>query len=414
MVATQVRPNYIELPQLSLQDPILNLLAKITRQKALPTALLVLAVFSICMLGGGYVISLIYQGSNFLPMYDRRDWPYDLFLYVFATPIGWIFYVHEPLEVKRIFESLLENGVLTKSTPNSLSLEEFIKKEILALNQSKRYLSIVIGLTLLIIMIWISTFFVPQNPFRFGYQEFWWTINRFYFVGVFLPLVGLNIYVDIWIFTRRALTVFLLNKILGACRICPQLFHPDQSNGFAAIGDYSVKVSPLVAIAGLWVYLTIAYPTFFGEPLNLKYDTIIFLIIYAAVIPTFLLLPVRKIHFKMKNAKAEALEVIAKKIRPLLVLTEDETFMFTSKISLLDKRGEILDKKGEINQTQELGELMSSIESLERRYRLIEREQITWPFRRLAVGGYFFTTALPLILTLISIIIQFIAILPKH
>ncbi len=226
-------------------------------------------------------------------------------------------------------------------------------------------------------------------------------------MGVYIPLVGLNIYIDIWIFTRRACTITLLNRILDACNIRPQLFHPDKSNGFAAIGDYSVKVSPLIAIAGLWVYLTIAYPSFFGQSLNLKYDTIIFLIIYAAVIPTFLLLPVRKIHFEMKKAKAEALEVIAKKIRPILALTEDETFLFTNKIPLLDN-------KGEINKPQELGELMSSIETLERKYRLIEREQSTWPFRRLAVGGYFFTTALPLILTLVSIIIQFIAILPKR
>jgi len=64
-VTTQVKPNYIELPQLSLQDPILNLLAKITRQKALPTAILVLAVMSIGMFGAGYVISQIYKGSNF-------------------------------------------------------------------------------------------------------------------------------------------------------------------------------------------------------------------------------------------------------------------------------------------------------------------------------------------------------------
>src|SRR5216683_3200156 len=298
------------------------------------------------------------MASNFLSMYDRQEFPYDLFLYVFATPIAWIFYAQESLQVKRIFESLLENGVLIKNTPTSPSLEEFIKKEILTLNQSKRYLFIVLGLALLIVIVFVSTSFIPKNSFQFGYHEFWWRINSFYFVGVFLPLAGLNISIDIWIFTRRALTIHLLNKILGECRICPQLFHPDQSNGFAAIGDYSVNVSPLVAIAGLWVYLAIAYPTFFGESINLKYDTIIYLIIYAAVVPTFLLFPVRKIHFEMKKAKAEALEVIAKKIRPLLILTEDEAFIFTRKISLLDKRGEILEKKGEINKTQELGELM--------------------------------------------------------
>ena len=115
--------------------------------------------------------------------------------------------------------------------------------------------------------------------------------------------------------------------------------------------------------------------------------------------PIVLLLPVWKTHQVMSKTRAEALETIAKQIRTQLAATEKEIVVPTEKSALFPNEKPVI-------KSEELDKLMGSIELLEKKYRLIEQEQRQWPFRRTGVGGYLFTTAIPLIASIISIIVQ--------
>jgi hypothetical protein len=108
--------------------------------------------------------------------------------------------------------------------------------------------------------------------------------------------------------------------------------------------------------------------------------------------------------------RSERLEVVAKQIRMRIAATEhgitlpDERFSF-SEIAL----SKLFAKENKTMIPQEFHEPMTTIDSLHRKYQILEKEYRQWPFRKLEISGYIFTVALPLVLSLIQAIGQLVS-----
>ena len=388
--------------QFTLGDPLLKLLLKITRGNIFFVALLPIVIYGIMFYGLGILITVPSSGKGtpgFLSILDRRELLNGFIEYFLIGSIAWVFYVRDSSRVLQVFRGLLDHGVFEVATSNYPSVNDFLQKQLSTFNKQKRYFILICLATVGTELIWTINATGPQNPANFGYKDAWWHINPFYFWAVYLPLVSLFTYMDWWIFFRRFITIIIINRALSDFKLVPQLFHPDRANGLSPIGQYVTRLSPIVAIYGLWVFTTIAFPAFFGQSVSIGTAGIIFIVEYVIVVPIVLLLPVWKTHQVMSKVRAEALETIAKQIRTQLAATEEEGVVPAEQLALFPNH------KPEIK-SEELSKHMDSIELLEKKYRLIEKEQYKWPFRRTGVEGYLFTTAIPVVISIVSIIVQ--------
>lgn len=210
---------------------------------------------------------------------------------------------------------------------------------------------------------------------------------------------------DLWILLRRIVTVMIVNRTLLSCYVELQPFHPDRSNGFSPIGMHTIRMAPLVAVAGVWMFFMIGYPTFFHQSATLRIDTVSFLAGYAGAVPIVLVWPVWRTHVVMRRLRRASLETTARRLRDALLATDGDP--------ALSLRSVISDSAETRTLTRgDMEDGMEWLRLLEQRYRSLEREQHEWPFRRLSVGRYILTTVLPLLLAGTSIYLQIRALPP--
>lgn len=218
----------------------------------------------------------------------------------------------------------------------------------------------------------------PSNPFLYGLPAPWWLLNPFHFWIVWVPLVFVNVYMMTWIVIRQAFATVAFTRLFRVFEIDPKPFHPDKCNGFAPLGDFSTRTALIAVLFGFWVSGVISYPMFFGQPINLKLDTILALVLYVLIVPAVLIPPVWECHREMVNAKQQTLDSLAERIQGLL----DETNLETM----------VSDKE--------------ALEGLIERYRLLETELRTWPFRPLALRRFGVSAVTPLLSTAVSFVID--------
>jgi hypothetical protein len=388
--------------------------------------IIAVAVYSILIIGLGLWISMYYAkaSQSVLSILDKREQPFVLFVYLIASPIAWAFYAWEPVGIANMFQQLTSNGIIGAGKSNE-SLSEFLARESLVFNR-RRYLLFVAIVTIATAAIWVVGVTSSRNTFKFGFSQFWWSANPIYFWAVWLPLAFVILYMLLWIVIRRALAVRAINRVFDAFLIEPKLFHPDRANGFGPIGQYTAQISLLVVVAGIWVFLTIAYPMFFGQPANVKSDVLLYLLIYAIGVPIALVWPAWESHGVMKKARSQALESLAGQIRALLSTMAAEDLRMEVRPSRTDVPGarqrssclraligsasrrrphNVHDEELPLQLERVKGKV-ELLQALVQQYKLIEREYRTWPFGTAVLSRYWLATIIPLILSITSIAVE--------
>jgi len=387
--------------QICLNDPLVRLLLRASRQSGVRTAFMAFVIYSVLIVGGGWGISALYgySSQHVLPIWDRREIIPALFVNLLVAPLVWAFYVWEPVRILEMFRELAQNNVIGQSKRKYADSSAFLNKERAAFNKKIWFILVITVLTVFSVN-WLSLAFNTHNTFYFGFQLTWWQANPFYFWIVWFPLTFVNYYMVLWIITRKIITIFTVNKLFDSFEVIPQLLHPDKANGFGSIGKYSTRLSFLTMLLAIWLSFFIVYPIFLGKPINLKSDTIFLLIVYIIFIPVSLLLPVWPTHAIMRKAKFQSLEERAKPIRQLLASKEYVLGLLLTSLSPL------LGRIKESHRYSDVTELLTLIEALKREYRDLEKEYHTWPFNIPDVRNFILTTLAPLFWIIVSLVVK--------
>jgi len=219
----------------------------------------------------------------------------------------------------------------------------------------------------------LVTWLAPLNPFfRINVNDklAWWAVNPYYYWLVWIPMIGVSLYMIIWIVLRQIHMVRGLSKLYAAYDVVAVPFHPDRCNGFAAVGDYSVRTTLIVILGGFWLAFMIIQPVFLGETMRIRADLAFLMSLYILTVPALFTIPVWSTHKVMVNAKSLALESVGKQIRQAL--------------------------KGTKRKNQPT---LARIQALRQAFLLVDQEYTTWPFRKLTLGGLGVTAYIPPLVT---------------
>lgn len=384
---------------LCVYDPIIQFIWRISQGKKWRILLLAVGINSFCCLGLGALVAFFSGAHQVLSPFQAQTVVLECFIYIVTLPTVWIYYVWEPQRIIDIFNGLSKNGVVEQNKDQIYStVEEFFESQIGTFNKSY-YSLLSLFITIIMFLLWASTVFTPRNPFWFQYPQVWWEVNPIYFWLVWVPLVWVSVYMVFYTFVRRTITVILITRFLKAFTLAPKLFHPDRANGLSPVGNYPISFTLLTLVAGIWIFLVIAYPLFFGKGVNFKYDTIIYIILYIILTSVGLIAPTWQTHLAMRTAKFQALEVVAIAIRRLLAQVTPGL------------PGVSLPIRGQVEHVimqksfPAPKDIVKNIEALEWEYHLLEREYHTWPFNITSLNRFLVGTLFPLLLSGISIVL---------
>lgn len=361
-------------------DPLAHFLVKLTRGSVLKIALLSIIINGSLILILGIPISLYYAetlGSSFISLFDKREYPIALFGYLIYNPAIWTYYIWQPLRFKNVIEQLLHNGTIGKGKKK---LDIFLQEELSVKMNNRGNLFFPTLLTLLeiLLFVYLTIFQTPYalTPFKL---PTWWIVNPFYYWVIWLPLNAILIYMVTWLVIRQIIIISSISKLSREFEIVPKPFHPDKCNGLGAIGDFTLQSTGLVVIFGIWLSYNIGYPLLFGGAPSYNSYTIPSLMLYLIAVPVLLIAPTWFVHKAMMKARADALEDVAIQIRSLLKNEKS---------------------KHSIN-------FVTEIEQLEKKYRIIEREYRSWPFRPPSLFRFSFTALIPIISSALSLLFDF-------
>lgn len=387
----EVRPE-----QLCGKDPLAKVLYRLIGVNSFRAWLSALVIYSVFYVGIGWWVSLHYQqlGYPLLPIYDEKELLSVFFTGLLVAPIVWVFYLREPLDFVRLFQGLASNQIVGQSISSYKDLDQYVLEKISTFNNPK-FLAAVLAIFTSILALWLWQTTNTTNWFLHGYSYSWWAISPYYFWLAFLPLAFVNLYMVLWILVRRLITRTIVNDLFNSFETTPQPFHSDRANGMFPIGRYSLRIAPLLMLAGLFVTFFIAYPIYFGGPPNLKVDTVLFVIIYVVSVFLVLLVPVWGTHLFMQRKKAVVLDVVAEELRILLAQNPSGDCVESRKRSPSSERSRLVDH-------------ISDIESLEKKYRILDSAYRTWPFDTSSVARFVLIVSSPLLTALLTIVVDVI------
>lgn len=350
--------------------------------------------FGIIMIGGGWLVSLRYASTpDFLPLYDHREIGWVIFVYLIVGPVIWATYIKEPYYVQRIYQDLLRNGVFPEPDQET-KVKELIERS-MAWWKSKWFFVIVVALTFLEMAQWAAGQTQPGESFRFGASQFWWSINPYYYYGLWFICNFSITYMILWTLVRRFAAWFTTAKLLRTIQIQPVLFHEDGCNGLFPIGKYTFTLTVPLTLGGLWLAVSILYPAFFGQPMNGKFDTFDIVVAYILLIPTMFVGSAWVPHWEMRRIRRKSLQDVATKIQRLLAQfpAAIDTTLTAGNQPLSDESRAILHS-------------VDDIKALEHIYDLVEHRQVTWPFRLPSTERFFAITGLPWVTSLAVLIFR--------
>jgi len=356
-------------------DPLGKLFLKASPRNIWPIGAFAFVLYSSVMIGGGSVLSIIYKraGVKFLSLFDSRELPVAIFAFLVTAPVIWLFYTWQPRGISEAFHQLYKNGVIGQPRDTQVQIG-FILRDF----WDKRWFWLSLVIVIVGLFLWLYGVFYLYNPFSFGENMYWWMINPFYFWAIWIPLVFINLYMMVWVIFRQIAVTIAFTYVFRVFRVEPRLLHPDQCNGLAPVGDYAIRSASIAIFFGFWIFMFTTYPMLFGQPINLKIDTILLFAIYVIAVPSLLLPPVMEAHKAMVEAKNDLLKDLAEQIRGLLMETNPERVLISKDLLL----------------------------ELERRYELVRKEYRTWPFRPLSIKGFGVSAIMPILSMGISYLVD--------
>lgn len=370
----------ISAAQLCSWDPLAKLLVKSSHDTSWRLALIAFGTNALLGLALGVAISVVHQraGHQFLSVFHVRELPWALFSELVVAPIIWVLYASQPRWILQVFQEVSQAGVIAE-TNQSITLEGFVQQNVSApLNKNKAYFFLVALATgAAVVLIVRLTPYPYDYPSFYGFSTGWWLLNPVYYWLIWVPLfVFIPGYAVAWLIVRQAVAIRSFGELCRAFGLVLKPFHPDQCNGLAAIGNYAMRSASGALLFGVWLLVFLGLPMVYGEPIDLRYPSLLLLTVYPVAVLALLIPPVWETHVAMGVAKAKELEGVASQIRQLLL--ESETEWISTSTALL--------------------------EQFEKKYRLMDREYRTWPFNVPRLRGFGLTAAIPWLSALASIL----------
>jgi hypothetical protein len=357
------------------EDPLARALSHLSKQSSVRVFVIGVSVYSLFVMVAGFAISIAYQSANvnFMSIQDIHELSLTIISSFFVFPAIWTLYSWQAKGIIKTLEALSKNGVI-KTAKGQSDLNKFVATEFVARwnNRHNFYFAAAITLVALFAAA-IPTTLSPSNPLislNVNRTLMWWGLNPYYFWLIWLPVHFLNFYMVIWMAVRQIHIVSGLSKIYSTYPVVPKPFHPDRCNGFAPVGNYSMKSTLIAIVIGFWLAVVIVQPVFFNQPINIKGEVIALMFLYVVAVPALVILPVWSTHQVMTRTKSETLEAVAIQIREILQSRQPDT------------------------QSQ-----FEQIQGIQQRYELIDREYRTWPFRKVTLGGFSVTALIPPVVT---------------
>jgi hypothetical protein len=360
--------------ELVQSDPLLR---RLIGHRLLITYLFVQIAY-IILIALGIWISIYYQsqGRYFLSLLNPQELAWNIFIYIIVFPVLWLFYIWQPVGYLSSMHHLEKNAVL-RYRRNRVTIDEIIRSSFENTNQ--KFISLLrFSITVLAFVIWLNQFLSPANPFVQGYNLVWININLAFFWFVWMPLNFVAWYLIAWLIIRQLTIIESFAELYRHFDVSLKLYHIDKCNGFAPVGDFAIRFAFLSVLLGIWVYVVISLPIFFGGHLNFKFDTFLLLAVYTLAVPIVLVPPVLRTHKAMADEKNKELELIAHKIQRVVGETSDNKILMSKNL----------------------------LSELELRYQLLERELKTWPFRPFFIQGFGISALTPLASTGISFLLD--------
>ena len=375
-------------------DPLALLLFRLLGTSSLRVWILAVLTYGVLYVGLGWLLSDYYQqmGYSLLAVYDQRQLTPLLFTALIVVPIVWVSYMREPIKFAEMFDALYANGVFDQRGATYEVLVQFVQDK-LSVFKRPRYLVFVLTFLVFMLSVWLWQTSGQQDPLLYGYTHSWWAIDPYYFWIVWLPLSFVNLYMVLWIIVRRIVSVSVTNELLDSVEVRLLPFHPDKANGMFPVGRYNLGIAPPLVLAGFYTVQFIVYPVLWGGAPNLKLDTALYLLLYLATVLAVLVIPVWGTHVFMERKKASALDVVAREIQAQLAHKSSENVRSEARVY-------------PSCESEKIVELVSQIEALEKKYRIMEKEYHTWPFNTSSLTRFFIAVSSPLLTAVISIAVN--------
>jgi hypothetical protein len=372
-------------------------------------ALYALTAYAAFELGIGFLLSWYYtrvEPHHITSLFDFPDLLLTIVMYLVIVPVFWALYVPEPPRIVRVIDGLIATGALGRGAQERDHIRRFVGKQIAFCNRFWPLLLVAVAIPVIGAVLELPTIDKPGvDRYLFNHStDHWWHVNTPYFVA-WNVMLYVNYYILTCLLIQRICAIVIINRTLERFPPEAQLFHPDRANGFGPIGTYIVRSAPVLGMFGSLLLLLGIYPGFVQGVVSPGYDIGALSAVYGVVIPTFLVWPAWRTHTVMRRLKAQSVGAAGRRVRLALDLANrDPDF---SPTEVVERRPG--DARLGLSET---ATLRAWTRALIDRYQIISSEHRTWPFRRVEVSGYIFTTALPLVVATISAYLQLLS-LPR-
>lgn len=383
-------------------DPLLKFMVSKFRTP-LRAAIWVGIINAIVYFGAGLFINHTYLQKTFMPIFHPAELSLGVFIWFIFLPVLWAYYMWQPRATFKVIQSLRSNSVIpcannipqpkaaiSETADSNVSHNDLGSMMTLVLSKS-RWSAIAFLITLAVMASYVISLVPTEFASMQGIPTFWFVDRRTH--SLLFALVFLNGYIFSSFLIRTIVTVwefhtfFRVNKFV----ITVHPFHPDQCGGLASLGSFSVRIGLLAVVVGAWAVFFTFRPMLCGGYPVLDFSTISLFVLYIILAPTFLLAPVWSAHKAMEHFRDSKLSEISIELEELVIS------------SLARLSAARLSKDAKVLQTD-----LEKMKYLQDMYQFIRKTTPTWPISVPTFKKFSITASLPLVLGVLSFIIDIV------
>jgi hypothetical protein len=356
------------------RDPLAILLANRFHLSPFRAAFVGCVIYSVLVYGLGVLLSLTYAGPDVGGIYEGAETVVSPVVFILIPPVLWWFYLWQPAAITAAIEAQDRSRTMEPSEkcpqPASTTYANVIfNRSLWAILSAVTAIGVVVG--------WYFLVVLPNIPDQ-GFMAWWYVLPAYRF-GIFLPLVGVFLYMLLMIITRQLCAILILNKFFSqgqTIRVRP--LHPDGAGGLGAVGKLAIATAWFGVGMGFWatVYSLLLTHAFTTQGLVLA---ILYWALYLILTPILLLGPVWGAHQAMRRAKMDQLAEISRMV---------DKYFASSQILKEDR----------------VQEYNRHLKALWKRYQFIQKNYPEWPFSTSFFRNFGIAAVLPLISGLISLL----------
>ena len=351
------------------------------RWKIWQVTLLALLIYGVGVMGYGVLFTYWHRSSStrFVGMDNPQEYILAFCVYCIYSPIVWSLYVWQPRLIADVFRQLEALPFVGSFIQMPTAIPPFSAASPLR----KVLMNTLLGALMIGAIYIYRSAFAPNCPYNSqcaGRTPGWLELVPDFTNWIWLPLETLNVLFLFVILVRQVGVAYAFSRKFCTGALVLKPFDSDNCNGLAFVGTFTLASMAISLFIGLWLGFLTVYPAFYsGPPTNGPINWVYFTG-FSLALPFFFVLPVWSVHRAMRHARIRQLEPISQELDRLFAVQQN--------------------KPQQLRNTNLL-EYIQLYQSLDTAY-------VTLPFQRSNALGFVITAILPLLLGLVSLIMQLI------